>query len=142
MHAILTFDHYLGGGKKGSQARRKGCKLICKVCKSESPSIKTLTIHYASKHSKLTFDPKDYGFEPEEKKQKPQDKKKEAKTTKKYPTTEKIKAALTEFYKKNAPEKLDNIEKICTKYEGKWETLENALSKKFSTEVNFISMCP
>lgn len=35
------------------------------------------------------------------------------------------------FYEENAPEKMENIDKILTKYDGKWEKLEAGLKKSY-----------
>jgi len=48
-----------GGGKKGKEARRGktgGAKFTCYVCFKHIPDEKTMTIHFESKHSKLTLD--------------------------------------------------------------------------------------
>mmetsp|Transcript_18725 Transcript_18725/g.26101 ORF Transcript_18725/g.26101 Transcript_18725/m.26101 type:complete len:159 (+) Transcript_18725:147-623(+) len=133
-----------GGGKKGIANRKPKCKLVCKVCMSESPSITTLGIHYQNKHPKLTFNAADYGHVEEEKKSKKSSKsssKSEQKSTpKKYPSDEKIKEALTKLYKEKDPEKLGNVEKIMEKYSGKWAKLEEGLSKKYGT-VDLVAMC-
>nr|CCA27042.1 conserved hypothetical protein [Albugo laibachii Nc14] len=46
-----------GGGKSGA-VTRKTAKLnfICEVCKTSSPDVKSLELHYQSKHPKAPFD--------------------------------------------------------------------------------------
>mmetsp|Transcript_14941 Transcript_14941/g.17898 ORF Transcript_14941/g.17898 Transcript_14941/m.17898 type:complete len:161 (-) Transcript_14941:116-598(-) len=135
-----------GGGKKGAAARKPKCKLVCKVCMLQSPSITTLRIHYGNKHPRLTFSPAEYGFPDEDEKQaKPAAKKpaapaKKEEKAKSYPPNDKIKDALTKLYTEKAPEKLGNIDKIMTKYDGKWDKLEEGLSKKFGA-IDLNAMC-
>jgi len=59
---------------------------------------------------------------------------------KSYPPNDKIKDALTKLYTEKAPEKLGNIDKIMTKYDGKWDKLEEGLSKKFGA-IDLNAMC-
>mmetsp|Transcript_30475 Transcript_30475/g.42448 ORF Transcript_30475/g.42448 Transcript_30475/m.42448 type:complete len:159 (-) Transcript_30475:358-834(-) len=133
-----------GGGKKGAAARKPKCKLVCKVCMLQSPSITTLAIHYSNKHPRVPFNPADYGVVEEEKQTKPAPKKPAAapkeEKQKSYPPNDKIKVALTKLYTEKAPEKLGNIDKIMTKYDGKWDKLEEGLSKKFGA-IDLNAMC-
>jgi len=52
-----------GGGKKGLADRKKNknkISILCKICKANQPSLKSMHIHYTSKHSKLVFPELDY----------------------------------------------------------------------------------
>mmetsp|Transcript_35499 Transcript_35499/g.68947 ORF Transcript_35499/g.68947 Transcript_35499/m.68947 type:complete len:159 (-) Transcript_35499:244-720(-) len=133
-----------GGGKKGISSRKPKCKLMCKICMSQSPSLTTLRVHYQNKHPRMPFNPVSYGFpadpDPNEKKTckpvpapKPQEKK--------YPSNDKIKAGLTKLYTEKDPSKLGNIDAIVAKYNGKWAKLEAGLSKKFGETVDLVALC-
>mmetsp|Transcript_23761 Transcript_23761/g.42110 ORF Transcript_23761/g.42110 Transcript_23761/m.42110 type:complete len:155 (-) Transcript_23761:204-668(-) len=129
-----------GGGKKGISQRKPKCKLLCKICMTQSPSITTLREHYSNKHPKMPFRASDYGVVEEKvcpPAKKPAPKKEEKKT---YPPNPKIKKALVELYTAKAPEKLGNIDKIMEKYDGKWAKLEEGLSKKFG-KIDLNAMC-
>ncbi|GAB5358339.1 hypothetical protein AAMO2058_000448900 [Amorphochlora amoebiformis] len=131
-----------GGGKKGLSARKPKCKLMCKVCMSESPSVTTLKDHYVNKHPKVPFRPSDYGIAEDEKKKpavKPKPKEKKE-VPKKYPPNHKIKAALIKLYTEKSPDKLGNVGKIMEKYDGKWAKLEEGLSKKFGA-IDLNALC-
>mmetsp|Transcript_29053 Transcript_29053/g.70876 ORF Transcript_29053/g.70876 Transcript_29053/m.70876 type:complete len:155 (+) Transcript_29053:152-616(+) len=131
LQAKLDAQKSKGGGKKGKADRKPKCKLVCKVCMVQLPSVKGLKEHFVNKHPKMPFRLSDYGITEEEdtKQKKPAPKPKE--TKKVYPNDEKIKAALVKLYTEKDPEKLGNVDKIMAKYSGKWSKLEEGLSKKY-----------
>jgi len=47
-----------GGGNEGAEKRKIACTKIskpCEICKVLLPSLKSMEIHYESKHSKINF---------------------------------------------------------------------------------------
>eukprot|EP00500_Bicosoecida_sp_ms1_P004310 CAMPEP_0203816750 /NCGR_PEP_ID=MMETSP0115-20131106/18141_1 /ASSEMBLY_ACC=CAM_ASM_000227 /TAXON_ID=33651 /ORGANISM="Bicosoecid sp, Strain ms1" /LENGTH=74 /DNA_ID=CAMNT_0050725659 /DNA_START=57 /DNA_END=278 /DNA_ORIENTATION=+ len=45
------------GGAAGKASRLDaGCKWMCSICKIQQPSLKSMELHYESKHSKVSWE--------------------------------------------------------------------------------------
>ncbi|GAB5371986.1 hypothetical protein AAMO2058_001626800 [Amorphochlora amoebiformis] len=122
-------------GKSFKANKAAGLKLVCGECKASFPNIVVASDHFNARHPKKPF-PSSWqaakdALDAEARAETERKAQKKKKAKEKAEKLSKIRMALTKFYEENAPDKAGNIEKIMTKYDGKWDKLEAGLKKSY-----------
>mmetsp|Transcript_10697 Transcript_10697/g.14860 ORF Transcript_10697/g.14860 Transcript_10697/m.14860 type:complete len:167 (+) Transcript_10697:96-596(+) len=124
--------------KAVAKARAAAMKFVCPDCKTQLPNLKNAMDHFGARHPKSTV-PADWQRLKEEElaelkaieEEKKRKKREAANLIKK---NNAIRACLMKFYEAHAPDKVGNIDKIMSKYDGKWDKLEAGLAKNYGDD--------